>query len=177
MCFPGNFVKFLRTPFLRNTSRLLLLFFIDAWYHWVTRFQNSVSGPFENLEFSFGCNNRRRIWRRWKSGANFSFQSYWNYIFFWGVDFRVHLLLMILLTNFLYLAIYLTFPFLGVVPRVSVLLASASGWLFWEYLADWCYIPWTHALYGQLILQCALREVSKCGVFSVGIPENMDEKK
>ena len=47
--------------------------------------------------------------------------------FFWGVDFRVHLLLMILLTNFFYLVIYLTFPFLGVVPLVSVLLTSASG--------------------------------------------------
>ena len=42
---------------------------------------------------------------------------------------------MILLTNFFYLVIYLTFPFLGVVPLVSVLLTSASGWLFWEYLA------------------------------------------
>ena len=30
-CFPANFVKFLRTPFLQNTSGRLLLFFRTYW--------------------------------------------------------------------------------------------------------------------------------------------------
>ena len=35
----------------------------------------------------------------------------WNYIFFWNWGFKVHALLMMLLTNFLYLVIYVAFLF------------------------------------------------------------------
>ena len=109
----------------------------------------------------------RRIWRRWKSGVNFSFPSYRNYIFFWGEDFRVHLILMILLTNFFYLVMYVTFPFFGVVPLVSVLLASASGWLFWEYLAGlMLYSLDACSLWSPDTSVCTVWKVSKYGVFS-----------
>ena len=144
----------------------------------MTRFQNSVSWTFENLEFNVECNNMRRIWRRGKSGANFSFPSYRNYIFFWGEDFRVHLILMILLTNFFYLVMYVTFPFFGVVPLVSVLLASASGWLFSEYLAGlMLYSLDACSLLSPDTSVCTVWKVSKYGVFSVGLPKNADQKK
>ena len=46
-CFPVNFVKFLRTPFLQNTSRRLLLYFFASEisfckFSFISRFSNSL---------------------------------------------------------------------------------------------------------------------------------------
>ena len=86
-----------------------------------------------NFEFTVvGCNDRRWICRRWSCGVNFYLGSCWNYIFFWNWDFRVDVLLMMLLKNFIWWSMW---PFFfGMVPLVSLLLDSAFALFVWECL-------------------------------------------
>ena len=72
-------------------------------------------------------------------GVNFCFQLL-ELSVFWNWNFRVHILLMILLTNFFYLEIYVyvTFRFWdGTSSFCSTTFRVGS--LLWEYLRDWCW--------------------------------------